>query len=91
MEKKLYMVETISTFKLRYVVNALTQEDAMIEFVKNLGSADFKEFSQRHVGEELFGAYEISGMDFIREFDADNDYCKSWDLAQKMKTINESE
>jgi hypothetical protein len=88
MEKKLYMVETVSIFRQRYVVEAYEAEHAADEVVMNVSNGDFKEFSQKHIDELITSTREISATEFLKEFDADNDYLSKWDISQKMQVIN---
>ena len=88
MEKKLYLVETISMFRLRYVVEAREEGHAMDEVVCEMGNHEFQEFSQKHIDEVIVSTRELSATDYMNLFDADNDYLKSWDIGQKMSMIN---
>ena len=87
MEKKLYMVETISIFRHRYVINAHEASHAEDEVTCNL--TELQEFSQKHVDELITSTREISATDYMTLFDEDNAYLKSWDYSQKTKFINE--
>jgi hypothetical protein len=91
MEKKLYVVETISYFRHRYVVNARCEIDATDEVVMNVsGSSDnFEEFSQKHIDECVMDAREITADEYLKIFDKDNDYLKDWPIEKKMQFINE--
>ena len=56
METKLYLVETVSIFRHRYVVEAKEAEHANDEVVMNTtGVYDDKwnEFSQKHISEDI--------------------------------------
>ena len=88
MEKKLYLVETVSIFRMRYVVEAHESEHAEDEVVMNLHTGDLKEFSQHHVDECITSTRELSAVDYMELFDKDNDYLKSWPDANKMGFIN---
>jgi hypothetical protein len=88
MEKKLYMVEAVSIFRMRYVVEARTSAHAEDEVVMRLTAEEFKEFSQKHVDEVVTTTREISAQDFVEEFDKDNDYLASWPIEKKMEFIN---
>ena len=88
MEKKLYMVETVSIFRMRYVVEAREPTHATDEVVMALGNHEFKEFSQHHVDECITSVRELSATDYLKEFDTDNDYLKNWSIEQKMGFIN---
>jgi hypothetical protein len=88
MEKKLYMVETVSIFRMRYVVEAREPEHATDEVVMELRNDCFKEFSQHHIDENIMSVRELSATDFVNEFDADNAYLKDWPINKKMEFIN---
>jgi len=91
MEKKLYMVETVSIFRQRYVVEAREAEHAADEVVINTTGTyneEWQEFSQKHIDESIISVREISASEYLHEFDEDNDYLKTWPLTQKMRLIN---
>jgi hypothetical protein len=88
MEKKLYLVETVSMFRMRYVIEAREEGHATDEFVMKIGQEDFQEFSQHHMDEVIVSTRELSAKDYLELFDKDNDYLKSWDIAEKMRFIN---
>ncbi len=58
------------------------------EFIMEIGKESFKEFSQHHIDEVIVSSRELSAKDYLKLFDTDNDYCKNWDIADKMKSIN---
>ena len=90
-EKKLYLVETVSIFRHRYVVSANTAGHAEDEVVMNTtGSFDEKwnEFSQKHVSEDIVTTREITPDEYMKLFDEDNDYLKQWTDVEKMQFIN---
>lgn len=87
-EKKLYMVETVSIFRMRYVVEAREAEHAEDEVVMRLTADDFKEFSQHHVDECITSTRQITATEFMDMFDEDNDYLSSWTAVQRMEFIN---
>ena len=86
MEKKLYLVETVSMFRMRYVVEAKEAEHANDEVVCN--NSDLEEFSQKHIDESIITTREITPDEYIKIFDEDNDYLKEWTDVQKMQFIN---
>jgi hypothetical protein len=88
MEKKLYLVETVSMFRMRYVVEAREAGHAEDEFVMEIGKDSFKEFSQHHMDEVIVSTRELSATDYMNLFNQDNDYLKSWSDQQKMSMIN---
>jgi hypothetical protein len=88
MEKKLYLVETVSIFRQRYVVEAREAEHAADEVVMNMHDGSITEFSQKHVDELITSTREISTDEYLKLFDEDNDYLRAWSLPQKMQHIN---
>ncbi len=88
MEKKLYLVETVSMFRMRYVIEAREETHATDEFIMEVGKEDFQEFSQHHMDEVIVSTRELSAKDYLELFDKDNDYLKSWDIKEKMRFIN---
>lgn len=89
MEKKLYLVEVMSTFRMRYVVEAREEEHAHDEVVMNEHDPELlREFSQEHIGTQIFSSRELSATDYMELFDKDNGYLKSWPDAKKIEFIN---
>ena len=88
MEKKLYLVETVSMFRMRYVIEAHEESHAHDEFIMERGKDSFKEFSQHHMDEVIVSSRELSAKEYLKLFDKDNDYLKNWDIAKKMESIN---
>ena len=87
-DKKLYVVETISMFRMRYVIEAKEAEHASDEVICELGKDNFKEFSQHHVDEVITSTREISKEEYLKMFDNDNDYLDKWSDEQKFGFIN---
>ena len=87
-DKKLFIVETISMFRMRYVVEALESEHAADEVVFGLGNSELKEFSQHHVDEVITSTREITQEEYLKQFDIDNDYLKEWTVEQKLDFVN---
>ena len=83
---KKYLVETVSIFRMRYVVEAKDSIHADDEVVCNNG--DLNEFSQKHIDECITSTRELSDDDYIKLFDEDNDYLKSWTKEQKFGFVN---
>jgi hypothetical protein len=81
-----YLVETISLFRMRYVVEANSAADAKDEVTMNGG--ELAEFSQHHVDELVTSAREIDDAEYLRQFDEDNDYLKDWTEDQKFAFVN---
>ena len=89
--KKLVMVDCISQFRIRYCVEVEDDIDhALDEIVMRYDDCDFHEFSQEHLKPSpiLFSHREISKDEYLRMFDEDNSYLKSWTEEQKLDWIN---
>ena len=77
------LVETVSQFRQRYVVEVPTgQADYALDSVT---MEDVKEFSQKHLGETIVSHRVISEKDALDMFDEDNDYLKDWNDDKKME------
>jgi hypothetical protein len=94
-EKRLYIVDTISTFRLRYVVEARTAGHACDEVtMKDSGVPDdyFEEVSQKHVSEEIVDTREISMADFekmLSELEtSESESCSYWLGKKLIRTIS---
>jgi hypothetical protein len=88
MDLKKYMVETVSIFRIRYVVEAKEATHATDEVVMRLSDTDFDEFSQYHVDEVISSVREISDEDYLNTFNEDNDYLKNWSDEQKFGFVH---
>lgn len=89
-KKKLFIVDTISTFRVRYVIEAKTLEDAYDEVtMKDSGNEDdhFEEFSQKWLGETIVDGREIKMKHFNRMLEEDKD-CNAWMGEKLIRKIN---
>ena len=84
----LYIVETVSMFRMRYVVEAKEESHSHDEVIMERGNDTFKEFSQEHIDESIFSSREISKEEYLRLFDKDNHYIASWSEEKKLDFIN---
>lgn len=84
-ETELVLVEAVSIFRMRYVVEvpAGKAEWALDTVTCN----DAVEFSQHHVGEEIVSHRVISREEAIRLCEEDNEYCKTWSDENKFKAF----
>ena len=83
-----YLVETVSIFRMRYVVESKTAEHATDEVVMRIGDCNFQEFSQHHVDEVISSVRQISDDEYLNLFDEDNHYLKAWGDEKKFEFIN---
>lgn len=81
--KKYFLVEAVSMFRMRYVVEQPNAEYAMDTVV----CQEAKEFSQEHIGEQITSSREVTEDEIIQLCDVDNHYVKSWTREQKLKTF----
>ena len=82
-----YLVETVSIFRMRYVVEANNASDAKDEVTMN-NDGQLHEFSQLHIDEMITSTREIDLAEYLRLFDEDNDYLQDWDEEQKLNWVN---
>jgi hypothetical protein len=66
----LFVVETISTFRHKYVIECKNVEHAL----DTVACEEAVEFSQMHLGEQIVTGKEITSEDFDRMNDALNKY-----------------
>ena len=81
------LVECISTFRIRYVID--TDNDEWAE--DTVAMEEALEFSQLHLGEQIVSTRTISKEEYLRLFDEDNEYLSEWEDEQKFKLITEVE
>lgn len=86
--KKLVLVEAVSMFRTRYVVECDEEEHAADEVVMNKGDETFQEFSQQHLDEVITSTRVITEQEYSDLFDRDNGYLASWDTYKKKSFIN---
>ncbi len=83
-ETEWVLVETISQFRQRYVVEVPKGKSEYA--LDSVTTEDVKEFSQKHLGETIVSHRVISEKDALDLFDEDNDYLQGWTDEQKMQT-----
>lgn len=88
---KKYLVETLVTYRMRYVVEADSVDDANDFIVENLPSTVLHEFSQKHISEDIFSTRRIKSEEYLKLFDEDNGYLKSWKDKEKFDFINKKQ
>ena len=96
-KKPEYVVVTcISSFRQRYVIPVdelqALNPDAPVDPAWALDCVtmeEVKEFSQRHVGEQIIDAQVVKEAEILQFFDADNDYLAEWSEEQKLEWIRD--
>lgn len=81
-----YLVETVSMFRIRYVIEAANEDHACDEVVMDDGK--LKEFSQKHLDEIITSTRPLTDDEYLTLFDKDNDYLASWTDEQKLGQVN---
>ena len=79
----IYIVETVSTFAMKYAIRAKSAEHAMDTVVME----EVNDISQKHVGENIVRARKVTKQDYLEEFDQDNDYLRDWSEDQKLNMV----
>jgi hypothetical protein len=91
-ETQLVLVEAVSTFRMRYLVEVPIGIDNYGKDKKDwaldtVTMNEAKEFSQEHIGENIVSHRVITKEEALTMCDQDNDYCKSWDEETKIKNF----
>lgn len=82
----LYIIETVSSFRMLYCVKAESQEEAEAILRDH---KEPHEFGQVHIGENTFSVQEVSADEYIHQFDHMNDYLVNMDYDRKLSFIME--
>ena len=84
-EKEWVLVECVSTFRERYMVQVPKgkKEWAMDTVVMH----ESKEFSQEHLCEQIVSHRVVSEEDALKMCDEDNDYARVWSDEHKINTF----
>lgn len=79
------LVDCISTFRTRYVVEVPTGK---IQWASTKVSCnEAKDFSQKHLGEQIVSSRVISKEEALEICDNDNSYTANWTIANKIKSF----
>lgn len=90
-KNKIYFVDTVTIFRIRYAFHAESAEKAREKFYE-LDKDEYEsitEFSQKHLGEKVSDIREVTQKQYLLDFDTDNDYLKSWPKQKKLDLINQ--
>lgn len=88
-KNKIYFVDTVSIFRMRYAIRAESAEKAREKFNELDKSESITEFSQKHLGEKVSDIREVNQKQYLLDFDTDNAYLKSWSKQKKLDFINQ--
>jgi bifunctional ADP-heptose synthase (sugar kinase/adenylyltransferase) len=94
MSKKtqLVLVETVSMFRMRYVVEVPvgtddSGNDKSLWALDTVTMNEAQEFSQEHLDETIVSHRVVSKKEALALCDIDNDYTKSWSKDKKIETF----
>ena len=84
-EKEFVLVETVETFRMRYVVPVPKGKKEWALDTVTMDEA--VEFSQGYLGEQIVSHRVISRDELLALMDEDNDYAALWPEEQKFKAF----
>lgn len=84
---KLFIVDCVSSHRVSYVVRCKNEDHAADTVIMQ----EAQEFSQEHITEDITRIREITEEEYLKIFDKDNAYLKSWDDEQKKSLIHNVE
>lgn len=86
----IYLVDTLSTFRLRYAIEANSASDAMDEVVFNEHERLFEEMSQKHLGLQIIDTQEVTPEQLetlVKQYASDDnsdELCSHWMGVDKL-------
>lgn len=84
-DKVWVMVECVSTFRMRYMVEAPADHPEYA--LDDVTMETAKEFSQEFIGEQIMSHRVVTEKQALEICDVDNHYCQDWTKAQKIKAF----
>ena len=81
-ETELVMVECVSMFRMRYVVEVPKGKSEWA--LDTVTCNEAKEFSQEHISEDIVSHRVISTAEALVQCDLDNSYCSDWPDEKKI-------
>lgn len=91
-ETQWVLVEAISTFRQRYMVEVPTGTDDYGKdksewALDTVTMNEAQEFSQEHIGEQIISHRIVTKDEALTLCDKDNDYCSAWSEEQKVNAF----
>ena len=91
-ETQLVLVECVSTFRQRYMVEVPIGtddygNDKTLWALDTVTMQEAKEFSQEYLGEQIVSHRVVTYDEALTLCDKDNDYTVSWDTETKVKNF----
>lgn len=91
----IYLVDAISTFRLRYAIEAKSLEHAYDEIVINEVNHEFDELTQKHLGVQIVDGREVSleeYKNYLTQLQEDkNEMSSHWMGEQMIHKVNYDE
>lgn len=84
-ETELVLVDTVLTYRLRYMVEVPKGKAAWA--LDTVSMEDAKEFSQKCLGEQIVSHRVLTEEEAIALCDVDNEYCSKWTTDMKKKNF----
>lgn len=85
MNKSWVLVETVSMFRMRYMVEVPSNHPEYA--LDTVTMQEAKEFSQEHVGETILSHRVLTEEEALAICDIDNDYLQTWTKEQKLEAF----
>ena len=82
-DKELVLVETVSMFRMRYVVEVPKGKSEYA--LDTVVCQEAQEFSQEHLDEVIVSHRVVTEDEALAIFDIDNNYLTTWDKETKIK------
>jgi len=91
-ETQWVLVEAISTFRTRYMVEVPVGtddygNDKSLWALDTVTMNEAKEFSQEHIGEQIISHRVVTKEEALVLCNTDNDYCNEWDESLKIENF----
>lgn len=84
----LVLVETVSQFRQRYLVEVPGSNPEWAEWaLETVTMEEAEEFSQKYLGETIISHRVVSEKEALEMCDEDNEYASSWETDIKKKTF----
>lgn len=84
MEKEWVLVETVSMFRMRYMVEVPKGKSEYA--LDTVTCQEAVEFSQKHLDEVIVSHRTVTEEEALAVFDIDNNYLTTWDKDHKIET-----
>lgn len=85
METEFVLVETVSMFRIRYVIEVPKGEKNIALDIVAMDKP--KEFSQKHLDEIIVSDRVLTREEVLKQCDEDNDYLETWSEDKKFENL----